>query len=230
MKPSLLLITVMTASIGMAQVTDTETLSGNSVSATIADEGFFFNNSATSTPSYNIPNGDAAGTFFVAGIWAGGLDANNQLHLTAPSNSDVAWRSGPVADNTSYGTSAYVSTYGQSIWKVTRQEVNDHIAQFQQSGYSPVSAIADWPGNGNTSLGVASQLAPFVDQDGDGLYEPLDGDYPDFPGDQVVYVIQNDESYLPQPSRLGVELHLTTTMVIWEQRRFLTSGYSTDPQ
>lgn len=71
---------------------------------------------------------------------------------------------------------------------------------------------------GDITLGVADQLAPFVDQDGDGVYEPLDGDYPDFSGDEVVYVIQNDESYQPQLDALGIELHLMFY-------QFNTTGY-----
>lgn len=191
-----------------AQNADTETIDGNNVSGIVADEGYFFNNFQNSTQGYEVPAGAGAGTIYAAGIWAGGLDINGQLHLTAPNGSVAGWRSGPIADNISYGTVAYQNAYSTSIWKVTRQQVDDHIAQYQQGGYTPVAAISDWPGNGDVSMGVADQLAPYVDLNADGVYDPLDGDYPEFPGDQVVYVIQNDESYLPQPNNLGVELHL----------------------
>lgn len=208
MKKILLLLSSLAVTCMHAQIIDTETLNGNGVNALISDEGFFFNNAQTSTNGYEIPAGSGLSTIYAASIWAAALDVNGQLYASSPSNSSTDWRSGPIADNTSYGTLAYQTTYGVSIWKVTRQQVDDHIAQYQQIGYSPVSEIADWPGNGDVSLGVADQLAPFVDLDNDGVYEPQDGDYPDFVGDEVVYVIQNDESYMPQPQNLGVELHL----------------------
>ncbi len=208
MKKILLLTIILISTYGFTQVIHTETLDGNDVNAVISDEGLFINNAQISSHGYEIPAGSGAGTIFGAGIWAGGIDVNGQLHLTAPYYSSAGWRSGPIADNAAYGTTNYQGAYGKSIWKVTRQEVDDHIAQYQQGGYTPVPAIQDWPGNGDVSLGVANQLAPFVDLDGDGIYEPSEGDYPDFPGDQVVYVIQNDESYQPHPQKLGVELHL----------------------
>jgi hypothetical protein len=208
MRTTVLLFFILSIYSLSAQNADTETIDGNSVSGVVTDEGYFFNDFQNSTNGYKVPAGTGAGTIYAAGIWAGGLDVNGQLHLTAPNSTLPGWRSGPIADNSSYGTISYQTTYSTSIWKVTKQQVDDHIAQYQQGGYTPVAAISDWPGNGDVSMGVADQLAPFVDLDADGVYEPLDGDYPNFPGDQVVYVIQNDESYLPQPQNLGVELHL----------------------
>ncbi|MCR9171206.1 MAG: T9SS type A sorting domain-containing protein [bacterium] len=218
MKFFLLLLTGVFTTAAFGQVADTETIDGNNVQAIVSDEGLFFFDGQSTVHGYNIPAGSALGTIYAASIWAGGIDQMGQLRFTAPLGGNNGWRSGPIANNADYGTVNYTNHYGQSVWKVTRQEVDDHIAQYQQGGYTPVSAISDWPGNGDVSLGVADQLAPFVDMDNDGVYEPLEGDYPDFPGDQVVYVIQNDESYLPQPSKLGVELHLMFY-------QYNTSGY-----
>ena len=47
---------------------------------------------------------------------------------------------------------------------------------------------------GDTSLGQAPYLAPFVDVDYDGLYNPALGDYPDVMGDQAIFFIFNDFS------------------------------------
>ena len=35
-------------------------------------------------------------------------------------------------------------------------------------------------------------LAPFVDQKGDGIYDPTEGDYPDIEGDQAIWWVMND--------------------------------------
>ncbi|PWL31486.1 MAG: hypothetical protein DCO96_04610 [Fluviicola sp. XM-24bin1] len=143
MEKTLLLLTALAATPTFAQLADTEILNANDASAIISDEGFFFNDFQSTVHGYTIPAGSGVGTFYAASLWAGGLDANGQVHVTAPSNSSLGWRSSPIADMNSCGTVAYQTASGQSIWKVTRQEVDDHIAQYLQGGYIPVAAIAD---------------------------------------------------------------------------------------
>lgn len=184
-----------------------ESLNGNFVNAGISDNAIFFQEGQNSVASYEIPAGSLRHTIYAAALWVGGLDINGQAHVSGATFTPNGWSSGPVADPMNYNSVSYQNQYASSLWKVTRQEVDDHIAQYQQGGYTPISAISDWPGNGDVVLGVDDQLAPFVDQDGDGVYEPLDGDYPDFPGDEVVYVIVNDAAN-PVGSYLGVEMHM----------------------
>jgi len=190
-----------------AQIEHFETIDGNAVAANIGDIGRFFHQPNTALPGYEVPAGDSTFTIYTSSICAGATDMGGQLFMTYTGWNAGSWSSGPIADPMEYGSVAYSSSYGKSIWKVTRQQAVDHVQQFQQTGYTMDPAIAEWPGNGDVSLGVAQNLAPFVDMDGDGLYEPMDGDYPDFPGSQVVYVILNDESYQPN-NPMGVELHL----------------------
>lgn len=66
--------------------------------------------------------------------------------------------------------------------------------------------IANWPAHGDTTMGEAYYLAPFVDVNLDGKYDPTDGDYPKIKGDEAVYVIFND-SYQRLGTDLGVEIH-----------------------
>lgn len=60
------------------------------------------------------------------------------------------------------------------------------------SGYQPIEVIANWPAHGDVSKGQAYYLAPFVDNNNDGDYNPLDGDYPKIKGQQAIYYIYND--------------------------------------
>ena len=205
MKRTFLLLLLFSAPPVIAQ--NTVSLNANSVSATISDNAVFFTDPINTTAQYEVPAGSGKRTIFAASLWVGAEDINGQVHVSGSTFNSGSWSSGPIADNQSYGTVNYVNAYGTSIWKVTRQQVLDHQAQYQQTGYSPIPEIADWPGNGDVSMGVADQLAPFVDNDGDGVYEPLEGDHPDFPGDEVVYVIVNDEAN-PNLTYLGVEIHL----------------------
>lgn len=78
------------------------------------------------------------------------------------------------------------------IWKVTREQVSKHHADWikDEEINDPISAIYGWPGRGNpyfeqingTPLpdGQNLPLAPFVDLDYDGIYDPGKGDYPFF--------------------------------------------------
>lgn len=94
-------------------------------------------------------------------------------------------------------------------WHVTRPQINQHIQlgnqyQVQQGGTIPVHLIPEgirhWPAFGNmftvdafgNPLGMP--FAPWVEVDGNPVYDPQKGDYPDVPGDECVYVKFNGAS------------------------------------
>lgn len=198
---------IFTLGISMAHCQVTETLNANSVNATISNSPVFFNDAVNNVAAYEVPAGSSKHSIYAASLWVAGEDINGQIYVSAETFTSTGWSPGPIADNQYYNSTNYMNTYGASIWKVSRQQVLDHQAQYQQTGYTPIPEIANWPGNGDVSMSVADQLAPFVDINSNGIYEPLDGDHPEFPGDEVVYVILNDEAN-PQQTFLGVELHL----------------------
>jgi hypothetical protein len=74
-------------------------------------------------------------------------------------------------------------------YHVSLQMIQDHIdsVAFGSSSYVPVWEIRNWPAHGNTTLGQASNLAPFVDNNSNGIYEPLLGDYPRIYGNDCVF-------------------------------------------
>src|SRR5947199_228921 len=69
-------------------------------------------------------------------------------------------------------------------FKITREEVESFTADFAANGsnvdLSSYPNVKDWPGNGNSISGGAQAhyLAPFYDLDGDGIYNPQNGDFP----------------------------------------------------
>jgi hypothetical protein len=68
---------------------------------------------------------------------------------------------------------------------------NEFAAGNVTNGTYPVpEEISSWPAKGNGI--VNDQLAPFLDVNSDGNYNPMDGDYPDIRGDQMLYYIFND--------------------------------------
>lgn len=83
----------------------------------------------------------------------------------------------------------------ENIWKVTRSEIDGFLSDYQNNtvNFANYPVIQHWPGNGDTAAGEDLLLAPFIDVDQDGIYDPAGaGDYPCIPGDQAVWWIYND--------------------------------------
>ena len=65
------------------------------------------------------------------------------------------------------------------LWKIEKDTVDYHIANWNQPNYQIPTSILEWPGNGNSN--TAKILAPFEDIDGDSIYEPQTGRLPSNP-------------------------------------------------
>ena len=184
-------------------------LEENNASATIANNGVFFNDPSISNAGYEIPKGSGNHTIYSMAFWFAGLDIGGQLK-GACNRYDGMYDMypGPIADD--YSSAYYSDNFSESIWKVTKAEIETHMEYYTVSGYEPVDAIANWPGNGDASEGVAEQLAPYVDVNGDMIYNPLDGDYPYIQGDAAILVIMNDANGIHEVSGadpLNAEFH-----------------------
>jgi hypothetical protein len=194
-----------------AQQSSYQSLDHNNVACSLDDEGAFFSQLQAGLAGYEIPKNSGLKTIFAGSYWIGAQDVNGNLYMSAAKYSAggswSAFHGGPIADASAYGTMAYANAYGDAIWKVSKQEILTHQANFQSPGYLVPTAIASWPGNGQANLGIAPILAPFIDLNHNGLYEPALGDYPDIRGDEAVYIIMNDNSYQPDGNQLGIELH-----------------------
>ena len=123
------------------------------------------------------------------------------------------------------------------VWKVSRTDITAHLEAWnaaQQAGETldpatiPVSILA-WPGRGNPFFADQNDfdipespqgLATFWDQNADGIYDPVAGDYPylpvsgaDFPvlPDQMLWTVFNDVADVHSqsqmmPAKLEVQL------------------------
>jgi len=152
------------------------------------------------------------------GLWVGGYDANRRLHISAETylGAGVDFWPGPLDgnDTLTYSTSQNWA----KIWKV----YNTDIQQFQQStvhteANTPLS-ILTWPGKGNgyatgnngVLLTINEDMAPFVDINGNGIYEPLLGEYPDIKGDEALWWIWSDNGPTHNSTNgdpLDIEIH-----------------------
>ncbi|REJ83176.1 MAG: hypothetical protein DWQ44_00215 [Bacteroidetes bacterium] len=159
---------------------------------------------------YEVPVGSGKHSMFAGAIWIGGKDGAGNLKVAAQtyrqSGSDF-WP-GPV-DTTNATITNDVCVEYDKHWKITLSEVRDFVNYFNDnqgdlSGYPVPDVIKTWPGNGDLALKQGRFLAPFHDNNNDGIYNYQDGDYPRYNlspdaqcgeyllGDQTIWWVFND--------------------------------------
>jgi hypothetical protein len=181
----------------------------NNVKARLNPAGdLFWNPDSTSwSPFFEVPKGSGKMTVFAANLWIGGLDQGGQLRLAGQNYRQTGddFFQGPMMNPVYYSPAQDASW--NKVWKINKSTIDS----FRLGLFSSVpSAIALWPGTGNTTLGQASQLAPFVDQNGNGYYDPANGDYPCIRGDQAVFFLFNDDRNSHTETggqKMGIEIH-----------------------
>lgn len=85
----------------------------------------------------------------------------------------------------------------QNIWKVEAADVMQFRQDFQNNTVNLANypIIGEWPAHGDPAKGEDYYMAPFVDVDLDGVYDPVnDGDYPCIEGDQALWWVYNDQA------------------------------------
>jgi len=177
--------------------------------ARLSTDGVFFNDKLSGTGEYRVPAASPHSLIYASSFWFGGLDGFNNLHLSAQkygTNQDLF--SGPIASD--YSTTDYIANYFDLIWTVNQSDINTHLQNYNSLNYVVPYSILDWPAHGNTANGEGSNLAPFIDVNHNGTYDPENGDYPNIRGDQAVYLIFNDGAGAHTESggeALGMEFH-----------------------
>ena len=203
------------ALVSMAQLQPISHCTANNVSATILGDGSCLVMQQENElglypcPTWEVPVGSGKQTIFQHSLWFGGLDANDSLHLAAYRYGQIGrdfW-SGPLKTTDATIDMMTVLKY-HHIWNLSREEVDYFIAHHGEAGYEAPEDIITWPAHGVGDF--AHDLAPFVDVDGDGNYNPEAGDYPDIKGDQCLFFIFNDrfkEHGESQGKQIGLEVH-----------------------
>ena len=147
----------------------------------------------------------------------------NQLHFAGQqyeTTNNGDFQPGPLSIGMASITPSVVAAYDK-IWTVTRADVDLHLAFYDCvddpgcnptlnfPGYAIPASFLDWPAHGDVALGQAANLAPFVDRNNDGQYDPTDGDTPCIPGDEAKFFIFNDQKShsFSSGTPMGVEIH-----------------------
>ncbi|RLD53711.1 MAG: hypothetical protein DRJ05_15985, partial [Bacteroidetes bacterium] len=160
---------------------------------------------------FEAPAGSGLHSLGGASLFIGGIDGSNDgdsLHYagTAYVGHGTDFWSGPISG---IYNKQYDMKWGR-LWSLSKADIIFHKDHFGDVGYEPIENIINWPGNGNEENGQAGQLAPYFDINENGVYEPMQGDYPLIRGDKAVYFIYNDDRAEHSGSggrKLGVEIH-----------------------
>lgn len=210
-----------TVQLGEINNRNVKTLDINNVSALIANRGDMhwdmggnYTQYLQDIGRYEVPKGSGKSSSFASGLWISGLDNGNQLHGASQYFRVLGndfWP-GPL-DTVSVTSDSASGRQYDKIWKINYSEINDFIANFsngnvQNNTYVPSADFLSWPakGTGNHSR----NLAPFVDVNNNGIYDPLTGgDYPKIKGDQALYCIFNDmlAVHVNSCTPMGIEVH-----------------------
>ncbi len=201
----------------------------NNVRALIYNDGmmWFDRGSVAGVARYEVPKGSGKHSLFAGSVWIGGYDAGNNLKVAAQTYRQFGQNDywpGPL--NGQGATEADICSKWDKIWKINQTEILDFIADFDNGNnpdFNPNDArwtnIRQWPGYGNANLTEYSNdwagksavdFAPFVDFDGDGEYDPGNGDYPEIKGDQYLWWMFNDASGVKNETNtpaIGMEVH-----------------------
>lgn len=173
--------------------------------------------------AYEIPKGSGKSSQFAASCWIGGYDKQGQLKVAAQTYRQDGNDYWPGALNSLGKITKDTCALWDKQWKVNRSDINQFIQLYKTGGNinsSTFDVINQWPAIGNhnvkgadgtTHIGLNSNntYAPFKDLNGDGLYEPDQGEYPDINGDQMIWWVFNDAGNVKQQSltaAIGVEV------------------------
>ncbi|MEM9024418.1 MAG: T9SS C-terminal target domain-containing protein, partial [Bacteroidota bacterium] len=146
---------------------------------------------------YEIPQGSGRTSLFAGSLWLGGQDVAGQLKVAALRFRQVGndYWTGPLSTVTSEISAETCRDYDRHFAS-TRDDVTTFVAWFnagvadaedgtntQQEdfpGYQRPRIIDEWPAHGRNfdPFNEDFNLAPFIDINGDGFYNPNDGDYP----------------------------------------------------
>lgn len=195
--------------VSLAQTINVYPLDENNTSALVNDGGIFFNHPSNGA-AYEVPKGSGLNAVFAMSFMYGGVDINGQLKYSGQMYDPLSDQfRGPLTTDGSATADQSGVWDLSSLFPATKQEIDNHILNYATVGYVLPSNLANWPAHGDVSLGFDFYLAPFVDVNQNGIYDPMSGDYPCIRGDEAVYVIMNDNAsaHASGGQPLGIEMH-----------------------
>jgi hypothetical protein len=224
-----------------APATALRDLEWNNVRALIENGGSLWYDRAIDKGAHYVPKGSGVSVCYGGALWLGGISPDQQLKLAAVkyrwSGNDF-WP-GPLTNTGEAEVSEETCQQYDEFTVCYRSDAMRHrqfhdalaggtVAVDFPNGYVMPAYFNDYPAHGSAALGQDYYLSPFLDYDGDGSYNPANGDYPwyDFLqeidcderrredivplyGDQTFYWIFNDKGNVHSESNgepIGMEI------------------------
>ena len=159
---------------------------------------------------------------YAGALWLGGYDEAGQFRGAVQKYRQAGLQDfwpGPIAAGGSI--SAAESQRWEKICKINAGDITQFLATTPHTVANTPEGILTWPAAGNlyakgyqaAPLIINESLAPFVDVDTNGLYDPLAGDYPAMKGDQMLWWVFNDNGPTPHTytgtSPMGMQVAAT---------------------
>lgn len=233
---------VATLAAGCSPATAATELNINNIRALIQTGGDMWWN-LIGQPQYEVPKNAGTHSLFAGSLWMGGKDVSGQLKVAALRFRQVGndYWPGPLSTVTSEIDAATCSEYDKHF-ATTRSEVVEFVGWFEAGqedaangttkqaedypDYNIPRSILEWPAHGRNfePYNEDFYLAPFNDRNGDGVYNPLDGDFPGYDltgevdcrerivniyGDQNLWWVFNDKGNIHTESgalAIGMEI------------------------
>ncbi len=222
-KFTLLLIPTILVCTSEAQIANA-IIENNNVRTIANSQGMLFNNIQQGSALFEVPKDGGVSTIYASQIWIAGTTSDQQIKLAAGTYNANGndFFPGPLTDDGNATVDSLTMAHYNRMWQVSSYQVQLHQSYFQSlldgntqqlfpNGYDIPMSFLDWPAHGNTQLNQAYYLAPFVDYDENGSYNPENGDYPFVCGDDNLYFIINDKGGPHTESDgqpIGVEIHV----------------------
>lgn len=224
----------------------------NNVRARLMTGGDMWYDRGTGTARYEVPKGSGKNSLFAGSVWVGGYDAQNTLKVAAQqyrTQGNDYWPGPTQVDATGVNTApdATICSDWDRFWKINKVDLIYAREYAKRNGKAPpgnqYAAFREWPATGNVQAVGTSGLpldqltnsnyinahrnyAPFVDGNGDGLYNPDSGlDYPDIVGDQYIWWVFNDMGNVKlQTNTNAIGMEVQTSAFAYSSKDYLNDA------
>lgn len=166
---------------------DTGQFDGNRIRDDLENNGMVVSHRITGHSGMEWPKDSHLYINFASGIWVAGKVSGDIR--TAVGEYGPEFVAGP------WGGDAGAAEH--QLYIVNKSDLADPLSS---------DDFMNWP----VDLG-----APWVDEDGDGAYEPLEGDHPEFLGDQVIWWVMNDSEQAQHSIFNTLPVGIEMQMTVW---------------
>lgn len=186
--------------LGKTSIQSTGAFDGNRIDDDLENNGMIVSHRITGHSGLGWPAGNSTYTIYASGIWLAGK-VTHTVTGSAGQDSSVTSIRTAVAE--------YGPEFTSGPWGSDGTDPADVLYKVN------ISDLDDPAGNPDFAAWPVDQGAPWVDEDGDGVYTPMPGglDHPEFIGDQVIYYVMNDgvttDHKIFGTDPLGVEVRTT---------------------